>query len=252
MPPRYAYWTIIAGGLPTAFRAADREELLPTFQRIKEKHPDAEMKWFARGKLWASQEEARAADKRGGRSQPRNDRSVRDREPRTRDWRPGGEHRDPRQKFIDAKKQRNSSLRQERWQRKNAAGETPRPQGSSLAKPPTFAKPRAFGKPAAFGKPPAFGKRPPFAKRPPFGKKPPFARKPWTRAQGTEEPDQPPRPRDPNREPPPQEEPEPTPPPRPDVPVTPPPGPQERGRGARPFQRRDRFTRKPPRPPRKG
>ena len=39
MPPRYAYWTIIAGGLPTAFRAADREELLPTFQRIKEKHP---------------------------------------------------------------------------------------------------------------------------------------------------------------------------------------------------------------------
>ena len=30
MPPRYAYWTIIAGGLPTAFRAAEREELLPT------------------------------------------------------------------------------------------------------------------------------------------------------------------------------------------------------------------------------
>ena len=50
MPPRYAYWTIIAGGLPTAFRASEREELLPTFQRIKEKHHDAEMKWFARGK----------------------------------------------------------------------------------------------------------------------------------------------------------------------------------------------------------
>ena len=44
MPPRYAYWTIIAGDLPTAFRAADRDELLPTFQRIKEKHPDAQMK----------------------------------------------------------------------------------------------------------------------------------------------------------------------------------------------------------------
>jgi hypothetical protein len=50
MPPRYSYWTIIAGGLPTAFRAADREELLPTFHRIKEKHPDAEL-IFRAGKV---------------------------------------------------------------------------------------------------------------------------------------------------------------------------------------------------------
>jgi len=61
MPPRFAYWTILAGGLPTAFRAALREELLPTFRRIQEKHPDAEMKYFARGRLWASPEEARQA-----------------------------------------------------------------------------------------------------------------------------------------------------------------------------------------------
>ena len=61
MPPRYAYWTIIAGGLPTAFRTAERDELLPTFRRIKEKHPDAELKYFARGKLWGSPEEARRA-----------------------------------------------------------------------------------------------------------------------------------------------------------------------------------------------
>ena len=59
MPPRFAYWTILAGGLPTAFRAAEREELLPTFKRLREKHPDAEMKWFARGKLWDSPEEAK-------------------------------------------------------------------------------------------------------------------------------------------------------------------------------------------------
>ena len=32
MPPRYAYWTIIAGGLPTAFRAAEREELFDNRQ----------------------------------------------------------------------------------------------------------------------------------------------------------------------------------------------------------------------------
>src|SRR5687767_12782114 len=61
MPPRYAYWTILAGGLPTAFRAAKQEDLLPTFKRLKEKHPDAEMKWFARGKLWDSQEDSRAS-----------------------------------------------------------------------------------------------------------------------------------------------------------------------------------------------
>src|SRR5688572_33231500 len=59
MPPRYVYWTILAGGLPTAFRAAERDELLPTFKRILEKHPDAEMKYFARGKLWDSPEAAR-------------------------------------------------------------------------------------------------------------------------------------------------------------------------------------------------
>ena len=176
MPPRYAYWTIIAGGLPTAFRAADRDELMPTFRRIKEKHPDAEMKWFARGKLWESPEAARAVEK------PR-----RQRRPDT--WRPGGEHRDPRQKFIDAKKQRNMQMRKERWENRNAAPHKPQ-------------------------------------------------RKPWIRAQGTEEPDQPPRPRGPNREPPPNETPEPTPPPRPNEEITPPPGPPERGR--RPPQRRFR------------
>ena len=34
MPPRFAYWTILVGGLPTAFRAAEREEIEPTFKRL--------------------------------------------------------------------------------------------------------------------------------------------------------------------------------------------------------------------------
>src|SRR4029453_14619924 len=98
MPPRFAYWTILAGGLPTAFRAADRDDLLPTFKRIQEKHPDAEMKWFARGKIWESPEAAREdpeARRRPpeGRA-PMGDRPpARPREHRGRDWRPGGEHR---------------------------------------------------------------------------------------------------------------------------------------------------------------
>ena len=76
MPPRYAYWTIIAGGLPTAFRAAEREELLPTFQRIREKHPDAQMKWFARGKLWESPDAARVRHDEGRGRRPFGDRPA--------------------------------------------------------------------------------------------------------------------------------------------------------------------------------
>src|SRR5687768_12167842 len=141
MPPRYSYWTILAGGLPTAFRSADREELAPTFQRIREKHPDAEMKWFARGKLWDSPEAASArrdARDAGPSERPRDrpsrepedrprrrddDRGTTERRPeaRGRDWRPGGQHQDPRQKYKDAKKARNLDHRKEKFARKQTA-----------------------------------------------------------------------------------------------------------------------------------
>ena len=117
MPPRYAYWTIMAGGLPTAFRAVEREELLPTFNRLKDKHPDAEMKYFARGRLWSSPEEAQrdAEARRAGGRRPA--------EGRGRDWRPGGAHQDPRQKFKDAKKDRNLDWRKQRFERRQRLGE---------------------------------------------------------------------------------------------------------------------------------
>jgi hypothetical protein len=130
MPPRYSYWTIIAGGLPTAFRAAEREELVPTFTRIRQKHPDAEMKWFARGKLWDSPAAARDAlePPRGG---ARGDGPRRDAGgggARGRDWRPGGEHRDPRQRFKDAKAARNVARRRDKFLRKQGAA-APRDDG---------------------------------------------------------------------------------------------------------------------------
>ena len=115
MPPRHAYWTILAGGLPTAFRAAEKDELLPTFHRIKAKQPDAEMKWFARGKLWASPDEAQ----RHGRDMTRASSGARAHEARGKDWRPGGQHRDPREQFKDAKKQRNQDWRKRRWELKH-------------------------------------------------------------------------------------------------------------------------------------
>ena len=171
MPPRHAYWTIIFGNQPTSFRAATREELLPTLKQIQSRHPDAIMMWFARGRLWRSEEEAREAlfrrrEERGPRREPRmprpDDRRPDDRRPnpgdrkppfgdrkppfgdrkppfgdrkppfgdrkpasrprpagRGRDWRPGGEHKDPRDRFKvprDVKRARfKSNLRRDRF-----------------------------------------------------------------------------------------------------------------------------------------
>jgi hypothetical protein len=92
VPPRYAYWTILIDNQPTAFRAKDRDELLPTLNQLKRKSPTAEMKWFARGKLWDSPEQAQWA----GRNMPAPARS--------RDWRPGGEHKDPRARWDKRKR----------------------------------------------------------------------------------------------------------------------------------------------------
>jgi hypothetical protein len=94
MPPRHHYWTIILEGKPTAFRAHTEEELMPTLRQLQVRHPDAVMKWFARGRLWASQDEERADAfaKRRPDGPPAGER-------RPRAWRPGGEHKDPRDRF---------------------------------------------------------------------------------------------------------------------------------------------------------
>jgi hypothetical protein len=175
MPPRHAYWTILVDDQPTAFRAADRDDLQPTFKRLQEKHPSARMVWFQNGKIWTSRLEAQEAMKfrgeRGragdirqrvapgvsrGRTESRQklewkpkgaapDRpklewkpkaapgsarpTTQDPRPRTQDprprrdskWRPGGEHRDPRQKYKDAKKAKWTRFKQNvrrRWEAK--------------------------------------------------------------------------------------------------------------------------------------
>ena len=94
MPPRHHYWTIILEGKPTAFRAHLQEELVPTLRQLQARHPDAVMKWFARGRLWESQDQERADAL--ARRRPKSRGAL---EPRSRDWRPGGEHSDPRDRF---------------------------------------------------------------------------------------------------------------------------------------------------------
>src|SRR3954466_13707812 len=92
MPPRYAYWTILIDNAPTAFRAREESELLPTLQQLRRTNKNVVMKWFANGRVWESQEEAR--------SRPRQPSGAD--ESRSRDWRPGGQHQDPRARFTKA------------------------------------------------------------------------------------------------------------------------------------------------------
>jgi hypothetical protein len=88
VPPRFVYWTILIDNQPTAFRAAHREDLLPTLHQLQRKSANVVMKWFARGKVWDSPEAERAAQA-----------VARPQEKRGRDWRPGGAHKDPRDRF---------------------------------------------------------------------------------------------------------------------------------------------------------
>jgi hypothetical protein len=96
VPPRFAYWTILIDNAPTAFRARDPQELLPTLNQLKRTNKDVVMKWFARGRLWESQQDERDDFQR----RKRAPRPQRTREQRGRDWRPGGAHKDPRARFA--------------------------------------------------------------------------------------------------------------------------------------------------------
>jgi len=133
MPPRHHYWTIILEGKPTAFRAHTPDELIPTLRQLQARHPDAVLRWFARGRLWESPEEERAAllVRRRPKVSPAGDR-------RPRGWRPGGEHKDPRDRFKlprDEKRRRFSAkLRRDRVD--GGDQPTPRPPGKSPRRPP--------------------------------------------------------------------------------------------------------------------
>ena len=162
MPPRHAYWTIVIDDLPTAFRSGSREELLPTFERLRRKHPSAVMRWFARGRLWDSPEAAR---------QPR---ARAPQVPRPRDWRPGGEHRDPRDRFRKEQQSRWQALR-ERAHTKRTGGKPPRPAPRVVNQDrpgpredqPGTPRPPAPGPPPGPDRPPRPGDEPPPAPRRP-------------------------------------------------------------------------------------
>ena len=200
MPPRYAYWTILIDDKPTAFRAREREELQPTFVQLQRKNASVTMQWFARGKLWASREAERddfqmqkhAASAPRARGADRPPESAEGAEKRGSGWRPGGAHKDPRDRF----KKKNRPERA--WSEKDPAtqrdrdkpGYAPRPWQTKPTGPPAQRKPWV-GKPpgAAQGFSPAKprGDRP-WTKKPdgaqgfspakPRGDRPPWRDKP--------------------------------------------------------------------------
>src|SRR2546428_2001073 len=89
MPPRFAYWTILIDDKPTAFRAREQQELLPTLAQLKRTNQDVVMKWFAQGRLWDSPEAQRESWRK---PKPAVER-------RGRDWRPGRDQKGPRPRF---------------------------------------------------------------------------------------------------------------------------------------------------------
>ena len=102
---RTAFWTIIVDEQPTAFRAAVREDLLPTLKQLQRQHPTAAIKWFQRGRLWETPGDAMDATK-----PPR----------RPVGWRPGGEHKDPRDRYNVPR-----DVKRARWASQAAEGRGP-------------------------------------------------------------------------------------------------------------------------------
>jgi 23S rRNA pseudouridine2605 synthase len=185
MPPRYAYWTILIDNAPTAFRAHDREELLPTLTQLRRTNPNAEMKWFAQGKLWASPEEAHEAR----RARPPL-------EPRGAGWRPGGRHEDPRDRFRKKSRERRDREHaiDERGARGDRAEGSGPPRGGGFrprenrpereGQRPPFRPKGPGGARKAWSRPPAGGERTPFKPKGPGGARKPWGRPPAHRAGG--------------------------------------------------------------------
>src|SRR2546422_5203681 len=154
MPPRHAYWTILIDDKPTAFRAREREELLPTFHQLQRKNTNVAMQWFARGRLWESQEREHEDFQRRKRTggAPAGRSASAGGEKRGADWRPGGQHKDPRDRF----KKKNRPERA--WSEKDPATQRDRDKPGYVAKKPWEEKPRGEAKPAWSGKPRGEGK----------------------------------------------------------------------------------------------
>lgn len=146
MAKYFRCWVIVDGAVPTSFRARDAEDLLPTLRQLQRTQPAVQLKWFERGRLWASPEAAKAALLERRRSPST----------RGRDWRPGGEHKDPRARYDIPRDEKRA-----RFKKRLIASKTrdTGPSAPSSRPPRRDAKPsssthRSFGRKTTFARPP--------------------------------------------------------------------------------------------------
>src|SRR5690349_919050 len=113
MAKRFTCWVIVSGQTPTAFRARQKDDLLPTLRQLQHTQPDTTLKWFDRGRLWNSPEEALEDLRARRRDKPKA---------RGRDWRPGGAHKDPRARYQLTRDEKRARFRK----RRTRPGEPPK------------------------------------------------------------------------------------------------------------------------------
>lgn len=91
------------GQTPTAFRAREREDLIPTFKQLQRTQPDLSLKWWERNRIWSGPGDARdALAEARARKRPSGHKS---------DWRPGGDHRDPHQRYEMTRDQKRARFK---------------------------------------------------------------------------------------------------------------------------------------------
>jgi hypothetical protein len=105
--PAFKCWVIVAGKTPTAFRARTPDVLLPTLRQLQRTQPDTTLQWFERNRLWSSPLEAREAMRARRQMRPSG-------AGRGRDWRPGGDHKDPRARFKLTRDQKRARFKSRR------------------------------------------------------------------------------------------------------------------------------------------
>lgn len=127
-----ACWVILIGDVPTSFRSKTREDLVPTFKQLQRTQPDVRLRWYERGKVWENPDAAAAAVLLA---------RTADRERRTRDWRPGGDHVDPRKKYEMSRDEKRAKFkRTEIRKRVTAEGSGERPKGRSRPSDDPFSR----------------------------------------------------------------------------------------------------------------
>jgi len=127
MARHQAFWVILAGAVPTAFRSPRRDDLVPTLVQLRRTQPNVQLRWFDGVRTWDSPEQAEAAFL---------ERRRRNRE-RGEGWRPGGSHQDPRARYQLSRDEKRARFKKR--QRRPPAG----PQGTPASpRPPRGAAPR--------------------------------------------------------------------------------------------------------------